>query len=75
MNQKFCIDCRWYVQDSIPPQCDCPYIGDVSLVTGKRDTKFCAVQRRDWAQERTCGEQGKHWEARDSSSVESNGYA
>jgi len=75
MNQKFCIDCRWYVQNATPSQCDCPYIGDVSLVTGKRYTKFCAVQRTDWAQERTCGAQGKHWEARDISSVESNGYS
>jgi hypothetical protein len=73
MNEKFCVDCKWFVKDSYPEQCECPYITQINLVTGKRKYVFCLVERRDWAHENTCGTAGKHWEARDNAVVESNG--
>lgn len=70
---KFCVDCKWFLQGSSPEQCECPWLAEVNLVNGKRKQTFCLIERRDWAHGITCGTEGKHWEARDNSSIESAG--
>jgi len=62
---KLCIDCKWHEMGGMTEhRCVCPWIREQDLVTGEDKVKYCRAERLDAGSKTTCGESGKHWEAK-----------
>lgn len=61
---KLCIDCKWHESVGSEHRCVCPWIREQDLVTGEEKVKYCRAERLDAGSKTTCGEEGKHWEAK-----------
>ena len=61
---KYCIDCKWHELVTGDHRCVCPWIREQDLVTGLDKVKYCRVERMNAGTKTSCGEDGKHWEAR-----------
>ena len=45
MNEKFCCNCKFYVENLIA--CEHPKLTDFNKITGKRQREFCTILRMD----------------------------
>ena len=61
---KLCIECKWHELVGAEHRCVCPWTRSQDLVTGLDNVRYCRVERMQGGRLTTCGEEGKHWEAK-----------